>query len=251
MFGRKGLNKPPAEPAAVDASAPATGHAAVLARLRAEEAVNPLQRAQLAGNVLFDLAYRILTDERGVRIEDLLGVLAATGGFSCIVAVLDALAETEQTPQQGGLAVAKGADGQTYYFGDLPNSLLIEGEHALLNLALGSAQAAGGEVTMDMVHDAMHHVAGSVGSASFGIPRLPHAHTPGDLPLNYVRYIWPQMLQALDLYEVPPVQRPTAIAYAIHAGIQAGKGVIDPTIAARILIECAVPMAKIDPARFS
>lgn len=57
------------------------------------------------------------------------------------------------------------------------------------------------------------------------------------------------MREVLELYEVPAAQQPTALGFALQRAIVVGKDAIDPTVAARVVIECAVPMAKIDPAK--
>lgn len=190
---------------------------------------------------------KMIATDRGVRMEDLLAILASSGGFSCLVA---ALGEADRGPTSGkSLTIATGKDGHRYFFGDLPNRYLIEGEFALLRLALGAAKACGGSVSLDMVHQTMRHVAGTVGSQSFGRPLLPAEHRPGDLPFHYVKFLWPRILEALKLYEVVPTQAPIAIGIALQRAIEAGKEAIHPTLAARIAIECAVPMAKVDPKR--
>lgn len=190
---------------------------------------------------------KMIANDRGVRMEDLLAILASTGGFSCLVA---ALSEVGRNPLTGNsLTIVTGKDQHRYFFGDLPNRYLIESEFALLSLALGAAQACGGTVSLDMVHQAMRHVAGTVGGESFGQPQLPAEHRPGDLPFNYVKFLWPRVLEALKLYEVSPTQAPIALGFALQRAIEAGKDAIDPTLAARIAIECAVPMAKVDPKR--
>lgn len=250
IFGRKPATPtPPAtEAAAPDDRAASPGHAAVLAHLRQIETAEPLARAQLAGRVLFDLVYQMISNERGARIEDMIGILASTGGFASLLAALDE-AERSNLALGPELTIVETTNGERYFFGDLPNRYLIESREALLSLALGAAQACGGDISMEMVHDAMRRVAGNIGGEGFGVPDLPAAHEPGDLPINYIRHLWPRILEALDLYEVPAGQRPAAIGFALQHAIEGGKDALDPTIAARIAVECAVPMAKIDPRR--
>ena len=96
----------------------------------------------------------------------------------------------------------------------------------------------------------MRHVAETVGRADFGTPRVAAPHRPGDVPFNYIKYLAPKIFEALDLYEVPADKRASAIGFAIQRAIDASKDVLDPTIAADIVTECAVPAAKFDPARF-
>src|SRR5882724_12999287 len=59
-----------------------------------------------------------------------------------------------------------------------------------------------------------------------------------------------KLFEALDLYEVPLNKRASTIGFAVQKAIDAGKETLDPTIAADIVTECAVPAAKFDPSRF-
>ena len=243
VFGRKQTSS--ATPPDRDA-----GHAAVLRRLDEEDRTDPTVRLKLAGDVVFDLLYRILANERGARIEDMLGILGATGGFSCIAGVMLFLEQTGRTPDEVGIAIVRGEDGQLYYFGDMPNASLLESENALLSLTLGAAHGLGAPVTLALIHEVMKHVAATVGGPEFGIPRLPPEHRPGDLPIEYVKHFWPKLREALGEYEVPLAGRTSAIGFAVQRAIDRGKEVLDPLLAARIVTEYAVPMAKLDPKRF-
>ena len=59
------------------------------------------------------------------------------------------------------------------------------------------------------------------------------------------------MIDALDLYEVPPLLRPATVGFALQRAIDEGRDVLDPLMAARIAVECSVPMAKVSPLRFA
>ena len=73
---------------------------------------------------------------------------------------------------------------------------------------------------------------------------------PGALPIDYVKQFWPQVRGTLDSCDVPVGQRPTALGFAVQHVIDAAKSLIDRTTAAQIVVEYAVPMAKIDPVKF-
>jgi hypothetical protein len=155
----------------------------MLERLRENEGERPLQRPQLVGRLLFDMFCKMIASDRGVRIVDLIAILASTGGFSCLQAALSEI--SNRTAQAAdGLVIGTGKDGHRYFFGDLPNRYLIDGELSLLRLVLGGAQACGGKVSIDMVHDTLRHVMTSAGGESFGQPQLPAEHMAGDLPVN-------------------------------------------------------------------
>lgn len=246
IFGRK---------KAVEADQPKSpkehpGHQAVLAHLRDLDKTEPERRPQFAGSIVFDLVCQMVADKRGVRIEDVVAILASVGGHLCLDAAMAVLARKGGKMNGAELVVMGGADGNRYYFGDLPNQFLLESRLSLLSLALGAAQANGGVVSLEKVHDVMKHVAGTAGSDRFGVPRISGEHRPGDVPYNHIKYLAPRIVDALELYDVPAESRPAAMGFALQCAIEAGKSVLDPTIAADIATEFSVPAAKFDPARF-
>ncbi len=247
IFGKKLAAPPPPSPPSDDPK-DHPGHRAVLAHLRTLDATKPEARLQLAGNILFDFVYQMIKSEHGARTEDFLAILASVGGHACLVGAMDTVARSGGTPAENQLIAVDGKDGNRYFFGDLPNEALLESHLSLLSLALGAAQANGGSVSLEKVHDVMRHVASSVGGPEFGIPRIAEPHRPGDLPFNYIKHLRAKLWEPLDLYEVPLNKRASAIGYAVQRVIDVGK--LDPTIAADIVTECAVPAAKFDPSRF-
>lgn len=249
-FGRKGVAQAQGNPPPRDPRMDQPGHGNVLGHLRRHEAEVPLQRPQLAGRILFDLVCKLISGERGVRIEDALAVLASNGGYACIVATLAALAEAGRTPQSVGMIEVGAKDGNRYYFGDMPNTALWEHPESLLSLALGAAQDCGATVSREMVEQAMSRTASAIGGPDFGVVHVDDPHKPGIDPIEYVRHGWPKLEEAMYFYEVPCGQWPMAFGFALQQAIVAGKQALDPTIAAKICVDCAIPMAKLDPARF-
>jgi hypothetical protein len=228
------------------------GHQAVLRHLREREKDEPLVRAQVAGTVVFDLFVQLLRDESGrVRIEDLVAALASLGGHLCVVAVLETINEKRLTPAQVGMLEVEARDGHRYYFGDEPNRLLLESSTSLLSLVLGAAHHHGAPVSLEMVHEAMGRTAERVGTGEFGNPELPDEHRPALSPFEWVSHGRRKLVDALDLYEVPLLLRPAAVGFALQRAIDEGREALDPLIAAKIAIECSVPMAKVDPLRFA
>jgi hypothetical protein len=251
MFGKR-KTAPPAAPTPPSGSDPADhpGHQAVLAHLDREEASNPEQRAQLVGRLLFEWACEVLNDQQGVRMENLLAMLSSVGGHLCLVPILDRLRAEGKHPKDVGMIEVEVADGRKFYFGDLPNELLVESPRSLISLAFGAAQAVGAEVSMEMIHAEMKKVASLVGQPEhdFFTIDLPERNRT-DTPLSWAKAFSPHVVKNCDLYRLNPMQRPMAIGFALYRAIEAGKGAIDPTIAASIVLQCAVRMAKVDPVR--
>jgi len=254
MFGRKKVapsSAPPPPPPRDDNAKNHPGHQAVLRHLADKEKEDPMMRPQLAGKIVYDLFVQMLAgDGSRVRIEDLISALASIGGHLCLVGVLDQLATEGKTPQQIGMVDVGCKDGHHYFFGDAPNQLLLESPAALLSLVLGTAHHYGAPVSLEMVGEVMKRTASQVGTGNFGRPELPEKHRSAMLPVDWVKHGRARMIEALDLYEVPPLVRPTAVGVALQRAIHESRTVLDPLMAARIAIECAVPMAKVDPKRF-
>lgn len=254
MFGRKKVQPPspppPPPPPSAEDPRDHPGHQAVLRHLGEREKEEPLIRAQVAGGALFDLFARLLASERGVRIEDLIAALASIGGHLCLTSVMDPLAAQGLGPKSAGMMEVADREDNLYYFGDAPNRLLAESEHSLLSLVLGAAHAHGAPVSLEMLHEAMKRTAASVGSDDFGTSTVPEAHQQSLSPFDWVRHGRLRAIEALDLYQVPPQLRPAAVGFAIQRAIGAGRDVLDPLVSARIEIDFAVPMAKVDPRLF-
>lgn len=237
LFGRKKVTPPkgPREPS--DGSKLQPGHQAVLRHLIETERTEPGARERLAGAIVFDFACNLLKDERGVQIETIIAVLASVAGQECIAPII-AAAPNNATMQELGLTVVKGHDGRIYFFGDPPNRLLVESPDSVISLAFGAAQALGAPVTMTMIHEEMRKVASRAGGADFESLDLPPEHMV-DRPTEWARVFRAKLAEALDLYDVLPMRRATALGYALQKAIDAGKQSLDPLVAAQIVLQCA------------
>ncbi|NKM57333.1 hypothetical protein [Rhizobium anhuiense] len=213
---------------------------------RPRDAGDTLQSPRMIARVLLDCLIQDLTRDGYVHSIDLFAALGSVGGFSCILAALD-IASAGQLRDGADLVVVETKDGSRYYAGNLPNAFLLESHDSFLNLTYGAARQSGGLISQEMVMETFRHVAATIGHPQFGISRLLEEHRPGDTPLIYVRRLWPKVAEILDRHLVPIRRRPLAIGMALELAFVSGKPPLDPSLAARIVTECAVPMAKLDP----
>lgn len=137
-------------------------------------------------------------------------------------------------------------DGQKYYMGDPVNFLLLEGPQSVWALSAGMAQHLGDTDLLD-VGEIAGYVAGTICGDAFGIPRLPDGHTTSDSPVNYVQNLWQTVLPDVDHRAPEPLERVVLFGLAIQKVMEIAKDVIPPSAALRIVMECAIPMAKLDP----
>jgi hypothetical protein len=210
----------------------------------AAPSTDPLAKVKLGGREIFHRTTQGLKNERGVHIESLLACLGALAGYACQVCVRENNARTGAPSPESGLTVASGADGRRYFFGDALNRPLAEDRYSVWSIIAGAVQQL--DKPLPDVEGIFKHVASTVGGAEFGIPRIPEGHRAGDLPINYLKAVWPQLLPIAKRFADEPAHLPMIYGLAIQHGIFAARNLIDPTLAGTIAMECAVPMSKVD-----
>lgn len=204
----------------------------------------PYIGAKIGSEEIWHRLLNAMKDAKGVHLESILCALAAMAGYSC-QAALRALAQNSGLPETNGLSVVETHDGQQFFFGDPLNNMLFGGRMAPCNLAAGMAQQCGCTEFPNM-HDVFGYVTSTVGKASFGIPRLPEGHRPGDSPINYLRALWIPLHPVVMMFCPKPSHWPVLYGLALQKGIDHGKAALDPAIALKLIIECAAPMSKVD-----
>jgi hypothetical protein len=233
----------PSRPQAAD-TPPADGTGLAGAAGQAGTAIPLSDKLQLGGKEVFGRIVDRMKDSRGIHVESLLACLGALAGYACQASIrARSLLPGAKSPGMQ-LVIAQGADGRQYFFGDALNAPLAESRLSLWSLTAGAVQKLG--KPLPDITGIFEHVASTVGGPEFGIPRVPEAHRPADLPINYLKTMWPVILPIAKPYCTEPSELPVVLGLAIEQAIVMGRTVIDPTLAARIVMECAVPMSKVD-----
>ena len=128
----------------------------------------------------------------------------------------------------------------------MPNHALFQSRFSVRSFVEGAARHLGAESLPD-VGEIAGHVASTVGTDSFGVPRWPEGHRAPDLPINYVTHLWPAVKPVLESLTAAPSEWPILLGLAAQKAMLTSKDALDPAVAARIVLECAAPMGKIDP----
>ena len=232
-------------PSALRAADPERWEVELLQRVKEMSGEDPLIGAKIGGKELAQRMMAVMKTERGVHIESILGALGSLAGYSCQASVR-ALARAQGLDETAHFFVrAEGADGKVYFFGDALNKPLAEDQYSVWSIAAGGAQAAGcGDIPEPS--DVFAHVAGTVGSSEFGLPRLPPEHPIHDTPLNYVESFWPKRFPMISRFCPDPEHWPILLGLAIQDIMSQGRNVLDPCLALKIVMECAVPMSKVN-----
>ena len=217
---------------------------ALQAEIAAREKEDPLFGPKIAAHEIYQRVFKALQGERGVHLESMLAILGSLAGYACQVAVR-LKAVNDGMHEAARLVRVDGDDGRAYWFGDAINAPLFQAEHSVWSLAAGGAQAAGLSTLPD-IEPIIRHVSLTVGTHTFGVPRgEAAAHLPAP-PARIVEAFWSGFRPILRDTCKNPMHWPVAIGIALQRAIEQGADALAPDDALRLVMECAIPMAKID-----
>jgi len=210
------------------------------------EAEDPMIRAVMTAKDLTTNALNWFKDDRGVRVESVLGGLGALAGFCAAYDVAERVAEGRLKAEMPGVVIVDLKDGTRFWFGDEINAYLAENPHSIWSLTVGMAQKLGATELPDH-HEIFRRVAGAIGGEGFGIADLPAEHMPGDSAQNFAREMFPVAAKVLRHYDLPRGQWPLAVAISIQEIMEMAQDELDPAMMVRIVMEMAIPASKFDP----
>lgn len=185
------------------------------------------------------------TRDGAVHVETLLSALGSHAGFGCQMAVR-AMVSNGMIPARDAFVVVRTKDGGSYYFGDQLNQPLLEAGMSVWNQVISAARQAGAK-TLPSIDDVVDFVAASVGSDAFGSLRVAAAYQPFEKPVDSLKRLWPAAERKMTAMGYNAKFTGWYFAGAAQKVIVNSSHTLDPAIAAQIVLEAAVAMAKIDP----
>jgi hypothetical protein len=235
MFGRKGLNSPYSPESSVELD-------------QVEEDERLCQETIRAGRIIYDLAAETLAFEGRVKVEDLLATLAYNGGYSCSIEAL-AIVNRRATPvaQTDFSSITMPGTGKKLYFGQLPNWLLFGGRPSMLSEFLHKACSLGVQFTTNDMIDVAEDVAHATVNDRYGELNLPEFFMPSFEMQRYIDHLQLKFQIILEMVKLPLGLRPIAYGQALAQAIEAANGVVNLDLAVKLVTQCAVIAAKLDP----
>ncbi len=230
--------------AARSLSQPATGPAGDVVTGQLDE--TPLARARITGQDLLAHLVQEMKGDPEPPLGALLGLLGSIAGFTTVHALVRRIDDGSVPLQAPEAMVMTLPDGSRRYFGNFLNRRLAEQQISLFNLTAGMAKSRGATVFPDLP-ELFERVTKSAATAEFGLPRLPEGLGIDATPEAMVRRRFAGCLPVLDRYGLHADDHFAACAFAIQQVIARSDGRIDPALSVHIVMECAVPMSKIDP----
>ena len=206
--------------------------------------------AAIAGKIL-ELVLGETAEPDGIHVETVLTALGALAGFAAQMAIREDFIKSGKVSAEKAFKVVTTKDGATYYFGDVLNEGLVatrQGSLSVWSLVGGAAQHLGAKSLPDL-KDLFAHVSRTVGGSSFGVPRLPAEHMPRQLPFELLDKFWNPVRNFMATSVSAPGYWPLVLSYAAQIAIKRAQGLVEPEVSARIVMEAAVPMSKVDPRR--
>jgi hypothetical protein len=200
---------------------------------------DPLMPAKIAAREAAKRVQKALANDDVVHLESLICALGSLAGYACQVAVASRATRGASKQVLGGQA--QNASG--HFLGDALYKVLAESRHSVWKIAANGAEEAGCKALPDLA-EILSHTSVVLGTESFGVPRMPKQHRAGDLPLNYVRKLWPELKPVIERACPSPEQWPVVFGLAIRNALIASKDQIDPGVALRLAMESAAAMTK-------
>jgi len=214
--------------------------------IEAKSEERPRLGPELGGKEVFQIIFNAMSAHgtRRVHVESMLCMLGALAGYSCQASVrADCIARG--LPENGLFIRFTGADGTDYFFGDSINKPMAETEYSVWGLTAAAAQAAGCDPLPD-IGDIFTHTVTALAGTGFGIPRVPEQNRAVDLPITYLKDLWPVIHPTTLWFCLKPSDWPILYGVAIQEAINLTKTVIDPRMAFTIVMESAIPMSKVN-----
>jgi hypothetical protein len=182
----------------------------------------------------------------GSQVPPILNALGACGGFAAQIAVWRELILPKHRNPGDFLIFANTKSHETFFFGEAINQFLfltVADRLSFLSLAAGMLSNAS---QLPDIGELARHVAKSLGSDSFGRPRVPPPIDLPELPRAALARTWGKAAQILK--NCRPAEWPALLGAAARTIIDANRTVLAPPLAVKILLEAAVPMSKLNPA---
>ncbi|HEY9792569.1 MAG TPA: hypothetical protein V6D22_19365 [Candidatus Obscuribacterales bacterium] len=212
--------------------------------------VLPLEKVQEHQGVrlVYDKLMSTYKDGRGVHAETILNAVGALAGFAAQQAVWKVLIEPERRNPGDYLVMVQTKSDERFYFGESINLVLTYDQGKRLSFwyfVLGAVGNADPE-SLDLT-DIFRNTAATVGSELFALPRLPDKHLPHELPRKALQRQWQHIQPLLEKAGGSPIQWPALLGVVASILIRQTASVLEPATAARILMESAIPMSKVNP----
>jgi hypothetical protein len=186
-----------------------------------------------------------------IHPETQLTELGALAGFAVQMSIRKTVIEAQKLDPDSVLIEAVTKNGEKFYFSDLLNWILFENMDAApysVWAYVAGAVPPDARLLLPDIPEIVSHAARSIGTRRFGVPRLPREHAPHTLPRAALDEHWAMVRDDFVASRRDPAEWPYDLAAAARWQMLTSRETLDLPLAAKIVMEAAVPMSKVDPA---
>lgn len=222
-------------------------------KIHAEKECDPINRFKNDAEQIYHLVKDYLSLNSGFDLPSLFCALGALAGQSCLQRALT-LYEPPENIHSAQALLAEGSlvpigteNGQELFFGNLLNQPLYESKYSVWNAIHSYLKQLDRQWDLD-VNEIFDYVAKSGGKDKFGMLRVPMPNMPRELPIFYLKQLWPTTTEALGKISTNKTDWPFILSGALLHAIDThkqGSNKLHPALIAKIVMESAVPMSKV------
>jgi hypothetical protein len=213
---------------------------------------NDPEREAVGRTIAAVLMARQIKAAGDIHSETILTELGALAGFAAQISIRKAVIEPQRLNPNTVLAEVVTMNGQKYYFSDLLNWVLFENtSQPPYSIWSYISAVVPDEIRalLPNVNDIVSYAARTIGTSQFGVPRLPAARMPRKLPLDALIEHWDMVEAELTASGRNPGEWPYDLAAAAQWQMLTSRERLALPLAATIVMEAAIPMSKVDPAK--
>jgi hypothetical protein len=185
-----------------------------------------------------------------IHVETILTEIGALAGFAAQMSIRKSIIEPQQLEANEILAEVVTRRGEKFYFSDTLNWILFENvtqpPYSIWSYLLDAIPQRSHAQLPDIA-DIVSHAARSVGTSAFGVPRLPAAHMPHRMPRAALDQHWSLVREEFAGTKRDPAHWPFDLAFAARWQMLTSRDRLPLPLAAKIVMEAAIPMSKVDP----
>lgn len=211
-------------------------------QIQEKQATDPHIAAKIASGAIVERILTIMKDDKGIHVETAFAALGTLAGYACQQSAIEMVKDGSLETSQASIVSVNDKDGNTYLYGETINKPLLENRLSVWSLVAGAVQSY--SEPLPDINEIVAHTTQSIGTTEFGKPRLPDGHPIRYQPKDLLQLWQPMKSEILDVLPVPARDWGVAFGLAIQSLIDQAKGVLQPSVAATIAMECAIPMSK-------
>jgi outer membrane murein-binding lipoprotein Lpp len=219
----------------------------------AAAAEQKLEKAVPADKTAEQILAVLLAEEKdviGVHVETALAALGATAGFACQMAIRDGFIAKGMIAEDKAFVVIGTKSGETFYTGPLLNTCLTttqKGQYSVWSLVAGAVQKLGAPIPD--ITPLFSESAGAMGSHTYGASRIKAPHQPNRRYEELLVKYWNVFRNRMVADGQDPTIWPLILAQAAQQLVFMAKDKLPPALSAEIVMDAAVAMSRLDPAR--